>query len=1044
MKKLVKRFVCILLITVICMTSMPVNSVYAANSAQIPDDAIRFNGHYYKAYNDSKSWQSAKSYCESLGGHLATITSQAEQGFIVNTFLTGNPKKKCYFLGGYRNSISSKIWYWITGETFDYSNWAGGEDSQSNEPGQIYTIVASGNSTWMTPYKWFSHMNYDTGTSIADWAGKYTGFICEWETNEQMVIGTVESYVHTVVFDDGASKGDYYVSKMRIDGKYYEVEKGLIDTNAEAESYENKFVIAYLNEDGKIYDIKIDKRKRVNEENWYQSETNGEKNYGAQQKQSTMASQVLAAANDFENAMQDYLNLLGSEAGSVNTELVDVNGMVSDLKSGKQALFDLPANAPAQAKESAYYAVAKFIIDVVNDKQIYLKLNPNDTENKQSKTLLNSLANCMENTTKTYYHGDYAVTLNVFFMGSAFTGSISVKKSKGSDKGKVYMGPIVTDEKRTMDVMSAYVNNLNEIVKDQCKYALAEIKSEFKSVTGIASWTESSLETYFESKVDALLKGKYGNVLNMFININRGYNAIKKFKDFCRRYNQEAKSWLSTNDFRNALEMFSELENLNVDYSLNGNEKACVKEAVNKVKQAKKKLEDTLFEYIYGVDSENNKEKEKTDIGDWFCSIIQCPVEFEVYDSQGNLLGYVDSSERHSEYIDYSEEIFIEVENDVKYVYYPSDMEVLIKFTAIDNGEMNYSIEKLENGVPTGKINYFDVPLTLDEQFEQTIPANADLTETAETLFFEHSDTVVKGDYISAEEDEYINVNCLADDQGFAIGGGEYPIGSSVKMMAFADEACVFHGWYVDGCLVSTDIVYQFTATENVEIIALFEAEHGDGHNFVDGSCTGCIEKAEPLSSIQNITYVQQEDTHKTFTVTVNGRQSMIQFIEPDGGTRTYDRYNKNVSIKSYNANGEEINSLSRDLAYEVWEIYTNLSVGKTVLVRAKLNGIWESDKRSLFVEPYNPVVTMELSSTSGKKGPVPAMVVADDKTEKVMFKMPDNTTVTVTSKATDENGNKIFTGKAWMNKEGLNEIRILVYRRNVWRQVGTLEYVAE
>ena len=50
---------------------------------------------------------------------------------------------------------------------------------------------------------------------------------------------------------------------------------------------------------------------------------------------------------------------------------------------------------------------------------------------------------------------------------------------------------------------------------------------------------------------------------------------------------------------------------------------------------------------------------------------------------------------------------------------------------------------------------------------------------------------------------------------------------------------------------------------------------------------------------------------------------------------------------------------------------------------------------------------------------------------------------VTVASKAVDENGNKIFTGKAWMNKEGLNEIRILIYRNSVWRQVGTLDYMA-
>ncbi len=205
---------------------------------------------------------------------------------------------------------------------------------------------------------------------------------------------------------------------------------------------------------------------------------------------------------------------------------------------------------------------------------------------------------------------------------------------------------------------------------------------------------------------------------------------------------------------------------------------------------------------------------------------------------------------------------------------------------------------------------------------------------------------------------------------------------------------------------------------------------------------TSACENRSITSDITKVEYIQQEDTHKDFTVTANGRKSMIQFIEPDGGTRTYDRYHKYVSITSYNSDGEVVNDLSRDLAYEVWEIYSNMSVGNEIKVRGKVNGKWDIGKYKFTIEHYNPIISMELSSTSGKLGPVPATVIADEKTEKVMFKMPDNTTVTVASKATDENGNKIFTGKAWMNKDGLNEIRILIYRNSVWRQVGTLEYM--
>lgn len=199
-----------------------------------------------------------------------------------------------------------------------------------------------------------------------------------------------------------------------------------------------------------------------------------------------------------------------------------------------------------------------------------------------------------------------------------------------------------------------------------------------------------------------------------------------------------------------------------------------------------------------------------------------------------------------------------------------------------------------------------------------------------------------------------------------------------------------------------------------------------------------------PVCDITEVTYIQQEDTHKDFTVTANGRKQMIQFIEPDGGTRTYDRYNKNVKITSYNADGEVVSSMARDLAYEIWEIYSNMSVGVEIQVRGKENYKWDEFRYSFTIEPYNPIISMELSAISGKKGAVPATVVADEKTEKVMFKMPNGTSVTVASTATDENGNKIFIGNAWMNEDGLNEIEVKIYRKNVWKSVGTLEYTVE
>ena len=205
------------------------------------------------------------------------------------------------------------------------------------------------------------------------------------------------------------------------------------------------------------------------------------------------------------------------------------------------------------------------------------------------------------------------------------------------------------------------------------------------------------------------------------------------------------------------------------------------------------------------------------------------------------------------------------------------------------------------------------------------------------------------------------------------------------------------------------------------------------------------LQRRTVAPSITNVEYEKSFDTRNTFTVTVEGRPAMIQFIEPTDGTRTYDRNNKNVTIKSYDADGNEVNSLDRTVVYEVWSIYSNMMPNVEIRTRAKYLSdakyTWDSETYDFPMILANPIVSMKLSATSGKKGPVPATVVADEKTEMVMFKMPDNTTVTVASTATVENGNKIFKGNAWMNEDGRNEIRILIYRNNVWRQVGTLEY---
>ena len=59
------------------------NVVKESLKDRIPNDAVEFNGNYYLVYSEGCYWKDAKKRCEEIEGHLATVTGQEEQDFII-------------------------------------------------------------------------------------------------------------------------------------------------------------------------------------------------------------------------------------------------------------------------------------------------------------------------------------------------------------------------------------------------------------------------------------------------------------------------------------------------------------------------------------------------------------------------------------------------------------------------------------------------------------------------------------------------------------------------------------------------------------------------------------------------------------------------------------------------------------------------------------------------------------------------------------------------------------------------------------------------
>ena len=115
-----------------------------------------YGGHTFKYYSDALTWTAAKAACEALGGHLATSTSADK-----NTFLTTLTTSEAW-LGG-TDKAEEGVWQWVTGETWNYTNWASGEPTNYNGV-QDYLVI--------------NHISTGLWDDVAD--TETHGYICEW------------------------------------------------------------------------------------------------------------------------------------------------------------------------------------------------------------------------------------------------------------------------------------------------------------------------------------------------------------------------------------------------------------------------------------------------------------------------------------------------------------------------------------------------------------------------------------------------------------------------------------------------------------------------------------------------------------------------------------------------------------------------------------------------------------------------------------------------------------------------------------------------
>lgn len=552
---------------------------------------------------------------------------------------------------------------------------------------------------------------------------------------------------------------------------------------------------------------------------------NLKKYYGAQTYNMTKEAEIQDAAIEFKKASNQYIDALKDEVGNGN-EIVDVKKLAKELReedeSQSNRYITMQSNIPENEKdavyESVYYAFAEYMNEIMWDKVYIGNIDPSKKTTEIAAQIVQSVRNGMCCSGKRRYeYGKYKVTFDTTDMWGTQAGKITVEKT--NDQKVYYTGTIVSKINETKKVLTIYLDELSQNVKDLSKYALFQVVSKFADVTEISSFSKEEMTSFFSDKVEILQKKGYGNVLECFVN-------IRDVAKITKQVTYASKGINLTNALRNSENIYKCVSEL--DFSKEGVKKKAVKYALEDLEKARKILEIKLYNKIY------NEDKEYEEGGGFFSKLIKswkvseskCPVDVEVYDIEGKLIGYVDSLGKHDEYVYYSDDIYIEVLGDIKRIYVPNDKVVSIKWIATKDGTMDYTIEDIHDNEKTGRLNYYDIPLKTGETYYQQLSGGDDIcAEKDKIVLSGRNEEIHANEYLSAEStDGYVTVYVKPTEGGAVIGEGEYPRGESVELNAVPqDESYKFSGWYVGDTIVSLSENYRFTVKSNVSIRASFE-----------------------------------------------------------------------------------------------------------------------------------------------------------------------------------------------------------------------------
>lgn len=180
------------------------------------------NSTRYKVFEQKMTFEEAEEYCNSIGGHLVSITSEEEQRAVeaaLDEYNRNGGKDADFMIGICKENDNYGVW--TTGEKVTYTNWS--ELQPDNRGGQYYGVICNGDRSAFKIKKYEWDDNGIKGT-------KY-GFICEFEKNTIVHVSSEDDLLAQMPSEDDERNIDIVLDNDMTVSSTVVISGGVLDLN---------------------------------------------------------------------------------------------------------------------------------------------------------------------------------------------------------------------------------------------------------------------------------------------------------------------------------------------------------------------------------------------------------------------------------------------------------------------------------------------------------------------------------------------------------------------------------------------------------------------------------------------------------------------------------------------------------------------------------------------------------------------------------------------------------------------------------------------